>query len=87
MAIIDQTTPYSADDPETLTQFDRVIDQYLTYSTTTMTTLERIQAQDPNFVMGHVFRGYQLKSASDPRFLTAIDQSLIAAQAAGGTDR
>ncbi len=87
MAIIDQTTPYSADDPETLTQFDRVIDQYLTYSTTTMTTLEQIQAQDPNFVMGHVFRGYQLKSASDPRFLTAIDQSLIAAQAAGGTDR
>ena len=87
MAVIDQTIPYSADDPSTLTQFDAVIDQYLTYRTTTMSTLEQIQAQDPNFVMGHVFRGYQLKSASDPRFLGAIDQSLSAARAAGGTAR
>ena len=39
MAVIDQTIPYSADDPSTLTQFDAVIDQYLTYSTTTLSTL------------------------------------------------
>lgn len=87
MAIIDQLMPCSSNDPSTLGAFDKVIDQYLRYSTETMSALESIQANDPGFAMGHLFRGYQLKMASDPRFVSAIDQSIQATERAASNPR
>ena len=59
MAIINQLMSWTSHDAATLTAFDGVIDQYLRYSTQTMSTLEGIQHQDPDFALGHLFRGYQ----------------------------
>ncbi len=87
MAIINQLMPCSSHDPATLTAFDGVIDQYLRYSTQTLSTLEGIQANDPDFALGHLFRGYQLKMASDPRFSQPLEQSLHAAQQTAGNAR
>lgn len=87
MAIINQLMPCSSHDPATLTAFDGVIDQYLRYSTQTLSTLEGIQANDPTFALGHLFRGYQLKMASDPRFSQPLEQSLQAAEQTAGNAR
>lgn len=87
MAIINQLMPCSSSDPETLSAFDGVMDQYLRYSTQTMSTLEGIQANDPDFALGHLFRGYQLKMASDPRFMQPIEHSIQAAARTAGNAR
>ena len=87
MAIINQLMPCSSHDPATLTAFDGVIDQYIRYSTQTLSTLEGIQANDPTFALGHLFRGYQLKMASDPRFSQPLEQSLQAAEQTAGNAR
>ena len=87
MAIINQFMPCSSQDNATLAAFDGVIDQYLRYSTQTMSTLEVIQGNDPDFALGHLFRGYQLKMASDPRFSQPLAQSLQAAEQTAGNAR
>ena len=87
MAIINQFMPCSSNDPSTLGAFDKVIHQYLRYSTETLSILEVVQANDPAFAMGHLFRGYQLKMASDPRFIPPIDQTIQATERAASNPR
>ena len=41
----------------------------------------------PTFALGHLFRGYQLKMASDPRFSQPLEQSLHAAEQTAGNAR
>ena len=81
MALINSAMSCSAGVSSSLDDFDNVIDHYLRYSPDTLTLLDTLHQQDPEFAMGHVFKGYQLKMASDPRLLPALDQSIAAARA------
>ena len=49
---------------------------YLNSKNTLMPNLESLIEQDPEMPMAHLFRGYLLKMASDPRFSGAAKQSL-----------
>lgn len=63
---------------DSVTRFDGVINRYLRYATDTMDSLQPILADDPDFATGHIFKSYQLKMASDPRFNGPIEQTATA---------
>jgi len=85
MALIDTASPCTAGLATTPEAFDDVIDLYLRYSPDTLTKLDTIQQRDPSFAIGHIFKGYQLKMASDPRLAPALSKSLEAARVSADT--
>ena len=46
-----------------------------------MMLVGRMLAADPDFALGHCFKGYLLLSASNPAFRSEIDATLAAAEA------
>jgi len=72
--------PLSTDSAEAVTLFDRSVEHYLKYHADVMTLAGRMLAADPEFVMGHCFKGYMLLSASNPANRPAIAATLAAAE-------
>ncbi|MGA1756262.1 MAG: tetratricopeptide repeat protein [Pseudomonadales bacterium] len=66
---------HSCDRDDSVHRFDQVIDRYLRYATDTMDSLHPILEDDPTFATGHIFKSYQLKMASDPRFKVPLQQA------------
>ena len=63
------------------TLFDRAVEHYLKYHVDTMNLVNDALAADPEFVMGHCFKGYLMLAGANPAHRSAIAASLAAAQA------
>ncbi len=72
--------PLSTDSAEAAALFDRAVEHFLKYHADVMTLASRMLAADPEFVMGHCFKGYMLLAASDPAHWPAIAATLAAAE-------
>jgi tetratricopeptide (TPR) repeat protein len=79
----------STDNQEAAALFDRAVEHYLKFHADTPALIGRMLAADPEFVLGHCFRGYLLLSAANPAFARGIAATLAAAEAAPapGTER
>jgi tetratricopeptide (TPR) repeat protein len=75
--------PLSTDSAEAASLFDRAVAHYLKFHADTMALVGRMLAADPQFVLGHCFKGYLLLSASNPAFQAEIAITLAAAEAGG----
>ena len=73
--------PLSTNSAEAASLFDRSVEHWLKFHNDTMALAGRMLAADPNFVLGHCFKGYLLLSASNPAFRTEIATTLAAAEA------
>ena len=67
---------HSCASEDSVHQFSGVIDRYLRYATDTMDCLQPVLTADPRFATGLIFKCYQLKMASDPRFKGIIEQTI-----------
>ena len=67
---------HSCASEDSVHQFSVVIDRYLRYATDTMDCLQPVLTADPRFATGLIFKCYQLKMASDPRFKGIIEQTI-----------
>ncbi len=67
---------HSCASEDSVHQFSGVIDRYLRYATDTMDYLQPVLTADPRFATGLIFKCYQLKMASDPRFKPVIQQTI-----------
>ena len=74
--------PLSTDSAEAAALFDRAVEHYLKFHADTPALVGRMLAADPNFVLGHCFKGYLLLSASNPAFASEIAATLAAARPA-----
>ena len=52
--------------------FDRAVEHYLKFHADTPALVGRMLQADPEFVLGHCFKGYLLLSASNPAFAREI---------------
>ena len=73
--------PLSTDSAEAATLFDRAVEHFLKYHADVMTLANRMLAVDPEFVMGHCFKGYMLLGTSNPAHRPAIAATLATAEA------
>jgi tetratricopeptide (TPR) repeat protein len=73
--------PLSTDSAEAASLFDSAVAHYLKFHADTMALVGRMLAADPQFVLGHCFKGYLLLSASNPAFQAEIAATLAAAEA------
>ena len=71
----DRGLPLSTDSTVAAASFDRAVEHYLKFHADTMAVLNEALADDPAFVMGHVFKGYLLLSASNPANASAVASS------------
>ena len=81
--------PLSTDCAEAASLFDRAVEHYLKFHADTPALIGRMLAADPQFVVGHCFKGYLLLSASNPAFRAEIAATLATAEAgaAAATER
>lgn len=75
----------STDSPEAAALFDRAVEHYLKFHADTPVLIGQMLAADPQFALGHCFKGYLLLSASNPAFADDIAATLAAAQAGAAT--
>src|SRR6266542_1066481 len=73
--------PLSTDSAEAASLFDRAVEHYLKFHADLPALVGQMLAADPHFVMGHVFKGYLLLSASNPAFRAEIAATLAKAEA------
>src|SRR4051794_38716769 len=73
--------PLSTDSAAAAALFDRAVAHYLRFHADAMALVGQMLAADPDFVLGHCFKGYLLLSASNPAFRPQIAASLAAAEA------
>ncbi len=73
--------PLSTDSKEAAALFDRAVEGFLKYRADVMSVAAQMLAADPDFVMGHCFKGYMLLGASNPTHRPAIAATLAAAEA------
>lgn len=59
---------YTVGTPSSIEAFHEILMLYFGSKNTVMPNLESLIARDPEMPMAHLFRGYLLKMASDPRF-------------------
>ncbi len=71
----------STDSPEAAQLLDRAVEHFLKYRADVMSVAGRMLAGDPEFVMGHCFKGYMLLGASNPAHRPAIAEAVKAAEA------
>jgi hypothetical protein len=71
----------STDSAEAATLFDRAVEHFLKYHADVMTLANRMLVADPEFVMGHCFKGYMLLGTSNPAHRPAIATTLATAEA------
>jgi tetratricopeptide (TPR) repeat protein len=81
--------PLSTDSADAAALFDRAVGHYLKFHADTPALIGRMLAADPQFALGHCFKGYLLLSASNPVFRSEIAATLAAAEAGADqlTDR
>lgn len=80
--------PLSTDSADAAALFDRAVEHYLKFYADTMALVGQMLAADPQFALGHCFKGYLLLSASNPAFRAEIAATLAAAEAgAAATER
>jgi tetratricopeptide (TPR) repeat protein len=72
--------PLSTDSAEAATLFDCAVEHFLKYHADVMNLASRMLAADPEFAIGHCFKGYMLLSASNPAHRPAIAATLAAAE-------
>src|ERR1700730_8522509 len=73
--------PLSTDSAEAALLFDRAVEHYLKFHADMPALVGQMLAADPQFVLGHCFKGYLLLSASNPAFAAEIAATLATAQA------
>ena len=71
----------STDSPEAAQLLDRAVEHFLKYRADVMSVAGRMLAGDPEFVMGHCFKGYMLLGASNPAHRPALAEAVKAAEA------
>jgi hypothetical protein len=71
----------STDSAEAALLFDRAVEHFLKYHADVMSLSAQMLAVDPDFVMGHCFRGYMLLGASNPAHRPAIAATVKQAEA------
>ena len=71
----------STDSAAAAALFDRAVEHYLKYHVDTMDLVNDALAVDPEFVMGHCFRGYLMLAGANPAHRPAIAANLAAAEA------
>ena len=71
----------STDSPAAAQKFDRAVEHYLKYHTDTMSLVGSAIAEDRQFVMAHVLKGYLLLSAANPAHAPQIAAAVAAASA------
>ncbi|MGH7094458.1 MAG: hypothetical protein ACREFB_13105 [Stellaceae bacterium] len=76
--------PLSTDSAEAAALFDRSVEHFLKYRADVMRVAGQMLAADPEFVMGHCFRGYMLLAAANPAHRATIAAELAAAEAGVG---
>jgi tetratricopeptide (TPR) repeat protein len=73
--------PLSTDSAEAAALFDRVVEAYVKFHLDAPALIGRMLAADPDFALGHSFRGYLLLSAANPAYRGEIEAALAAAEA------
>jgi tetratricopeptide (TPR) repeat protein len=79
----------STDSANAVALFDRAVEHYLKYHQDTMSLVNGALEADPNFLMGHVVRGYLMLAGANPahRPLVAKSVAVVEAQASVATPR
>jgi len=76
--------PISTDSVAAVAAFDRAVEHYLKFHADTMTLVNDALAADPEFVMGHVLKGYLMLAGANPAHRPLAARALAAAQ--GGAE-
>ena len=74
--------PLSTDSAEAARAFDRAVDHYVKFHLDAPALIGRSLAADPQFALGHVFRGYLLLGAANPAYRAEIAATLRTAETA-----
>lgn len=83
--IEDQTgSPVSCGNPHAVELFDQALEQFHSYFGDPVATIDRALETQPDFVLGHVFRGAMLAMLMEKKFLSEIETSVAAAEALAG---
>ena len=75
----------STDSADAVDQLNLATEHYLKYHLDTMQLVAQALAADPDFLMGHVIRGYLMLAGANPAHRPLIAQSLGAVQQAAAT--
>jgi hypothetical protein len=73
--------PLSTDSPVAAAAFDRAVEHYLKYHVDTMALVNQALAADPEFLMGHVIKGYLMLAGANPAHRPLIARALDTARA------
>lgn len=81
--------PLSTDSQVAAATFDRAVEHYLKYHIDTMSLVNEALAADPEFLMGHVIKGYLMLAGANPAHRPLVVRALATAQqrAASATPR
>jgi tetratricopeptide (TPR) repeat protein len=72
--------PLSTDSQAAAAAFDRAVEHYLKYHIDTMALVNEALAADPDFLMGHVIRGYLMLAGANPAHRPLVARALAAAR-------
>lgn len=73
--------PLSTDSAEAASLYDRAVEHFVKFHLDAPALIGRMLAADPDFALGHCFRGYLLLSAANPAYRGEIGAALAAAEA------
>ena len=73
--------PLSTTNPKALTHFEQALQRFHSYTGDPLEAIDAALAEDPGFVLGHVFRATLLLHTSEARFLPEARAGLAAAEA------
>ena len=71
----------STDSDEAVAKYDLAVEHYLKYHQDTMQLVHGALAADPDFLMGHIARGYLMLAGANPAHRPVVAQSLATAEA------
>lgn len=74
----------STDSDEAVAKYDLAVAHYLKYHLDTMHLVNGALAADPDFLMGHIARGYLMLAGANPAHRPLVAQSLATAEAQAG---
>ncbi|MCG6869443.1 MAG: tetratricopeptide repeat protein [Gammaproteobacteria bacterium] len=74
-------TPISATTPDVINRYEKALEQFQSYVGDPVETIENALDQDPEFVLGHLFRAIVLMMFGEQRFVPDAQSSLEAAEA------
>jgi len=69
-------SPVSCTNPDAVALFDQALNQFHSYFGDPVATIDRALQLEPDFVLGHVFRGAMFAVTMENKFLTEIESSV-----------